>query len=55
MRMIERRQRPGLTLEPREALTVRGNRFRKDLQRQIAAEIRIARAIDLAHAAFTKQ
>jgi len=45
--VIERGQRLRLTLEPREAFAIEGKRFRQDLDRDLAIELCIARAIDL--------
>ena len=44
-----------LALEPRQPLWVAQELLRQQLQRDLAAEARIARAIDLAHAAGTQQ
>ena len=49
--MIERRQRLRLALESRQPLRVAGKRRRQRLQRDVAAQLRVARPIDLAHAA----
>ena len=51
VRMVERRQDACFTLEPREPLRIAGERVRKDLDRDVAAQLRIARAVDLAHPA----
>ena len=53
--MIERRQRLGLALETRQPLGVAGNRRRQRLQRDVAAQRRVARPIDLAHPAGAEQ
>ncbi len=49
--MIQRSGRTRFLLEAREALGIGRNRGGKDLDRHIAPEPRIARAIDLAHPA----
>ncbi len=49
--MIERRQRLRLALETRQPLGIAGQRRRQRLQRHVAAQRRVARAIDLAHPA----
>jgi hypothetical protein len=51
VRGIQRGQRPRFAAEPREALGVVGHRVRQDLQGDIASESRVARPVDLAHAA----
>ncbi len=51
VRMIERSQHLGLTLEPREAVLVIGERRRKRLDCNVALEVRIGGPIYLAHAA----
>ena len=51
VRMIERRQHLRLALEARDAIGIERERVGDDLQRDVATELRIARAIDLAHAA----
>ena len=38
-------------LEPREPIGVGGERLGQDLDRDVAIQLRVARAIDLAHAA----
>ena len=50
--MIQRRERLRLALEPRQAFGVRGERVRQDLDRDLAAQRRVRRPIDLPHAAF---
>lgn len=52
VRMIQRGQRPGFTLEAREPISVVRERFGQDLDRHIPIELRIAGAIHLPHAAF---
>jgi hypothetical protein len=48
--MVERRQDLCFALEAGAAVSVAGKRLREDLDRHGAAETRIGRAIDLAHA-----
>ncbi len=52
--MIERRQRLGLALESRQPLRVAGKRRRQRLQRDVAAQLGVARPMDLAHATGAK-
>jgi hypothetical protein len=49
--VVERRRRPRLLLEARQAPLVRGERLRQDLQRDLAPEPRVARPIHLSHSA----
>ena len=49
--MVERRRDARLALEPRQAIRIAGDAGRQDLDRDVASEARVARAIDLAHAA----
>ena len=49
VRMTERADRPRLQLEAAQALGVRGGVFGQDLDRDVAAEAGIARAVDFAH------
>ena len=51
VRVIERGEHFGFTLEAREPIRIRRDGFGQDLQRDIPLQSRIARAIDLAHAA----
>ena len=51
VRVIQRGEHLRLALEAREAIGVGGERVGEDLQRDVATELRVARAIDLAHAA----
>src|SRR6185369_13740864 len=51
VRVGERRGRPGLELEPSEAVGVRRIDRRERLDRDLAPEPRVARAVDLPHAA----
>src|SRR5262245_9915082 len=52
--MVERGEHPGLTLEPRQTLGVAGERAGQHLDRNVAAELGIASAIHLAHAAHAE-
>ena len=49
--MIEGRKHARLAFEPRQPIGITGEELRQDLDRDIATELRVARAIDLAHAA----
>ena len=51
MWMIERREHPRLALETRQALGIAREDTWEDLDRDIASQFRIARAIHFAHAA----
>ena len=51
VRMVQRREDFGFALEAREALGVRGEDVGQDLDRDLAFQLRVRRAIDLAHAA----
>ena len=53
--MIQRREHLGLALEPRESVRIGDEGLGKDLQRDIATELRIRRAIHPAHAAFAEE
>jgi hypothetical protein len=53
--MVERREHLRLTLEPREAFRVGRENFGEDFQRDVAIELRVARAIDLAHPTAPKR
>src|SRR5207249_4769498 len=55
MGMIQRGERLRLPLEARDALGVAGERFGQDLDRDVAIQLVIAGAIDLAHAARAKR
>ena len=55
VRMIERGQHTRFALESREPLGVCRERARQDLDRHIAPEARVARAVHLAHAAGTER
>ena len=52
VRMIQRGQRLGFALEARQALGIVRERLGQDLDRDVAVQLRIARAIDLSHAPF---
>ena len=52
VRMVERREDFGFALEAREPVGVGRERRRQDLDRDLALQLRVGRAIDLAHAAF---
>ena len=49
--MRERGDGLGFALEPREGRRVRGERVRQDLDRDVAIQLRVARAVHLAHPA----
>ena len=55
VRMVQRRERLRLAVEPRRALRIRGERVRQHFQRDVALQPRIARAIHLSHAAFADE
>jgi hypothetical protein len=50
VRMIEGSEHLRFALESRDAIRIERERFRQHLDGDFAAELRIARAIDLAHA-----
>jgi hypothetical protein len=52
VRMVERRDEPRLTLEPRDPIRIGGELVGKDLDSHLAAELGIPSAVDLAHAAL---
>ena len=54
VRMVERGQQLRLTLETGDAIRITCEGFRQDLQRDLAIQLNIARAIDLAHSARPK-
>src|SRR5262249_50637748 len=54
VRMVERREQLGLPLKPRQALRVGGGLGRQDLDRDLALQPGVGRAIDLPHAAFAQ-
>ena len=51
VRVIERGEEPGLALEAREPLGIGGEGLGQELDRHVAAELRVGGAIDLAHPA----
>src|SRR5450759_2759487 len=51
VRMVERRQHLRFTAQARESIGIGGERVRQNLQRDVAIELGIPRAVDLAHAA----
>ncbi len=51
VRMIERREHLRFAAEPRQAIRIDREDLRQHLQRDVATELRIACAIDLAHPA----
>ena len=53
--MVERGQRFRFALEPRDAFGIAGERFGQNLDRDFAIELRVTRAIDLAHPAGTER
>ena len=55
VRVIERREHLRFPPESREAIRIGRKRVRQDLQRDVAIELRVSRAIDLAHAARADQ
>src|SRR6185503_17521629 len=55
VRMIQRRQQPRLALEPRKAIRIGRETGRQDLDRDVASQLRVARAIHFAHAAHAEQ
>jgi hypothetical protein len=52
--VIERGQHLRFALEAGQSFRISGERGGQDLQRDVAIESRIARAIDLAHSAFAQ-
>src|SRR5713226_4785861 len=54
VRVIQRRERFRFTLKAGDPLGVRDERVRQDLDRHVAIQLRVARFIDLAHAAGPK-
>ena len=55
VRMIQRGEHPRLALEAREPRRVAGDCGRQDLDRDVAPQLRVVCAIDLAHAARAEQ
>ena len=54
VRVVERGERLGLALEPRDALGVGGKGVGEDLQGDVAIEPRVAREIHLTHTTFAQ-
>ena len=50
--MIEGREHARFTLEPGEAVRIGSEGTRQDLNRDVASQLRVARPVDLSHAAF---
>jgi hypothetical protein len=55
VRVVQESRGSGLLLEAAEAIRVRRERRRQDLDRDVAAEARILRAVDLAHPSRTER
>ena len=55
VRVIERRQHARFPLEARQPIGIGGQRPRQHLDRDLAPEARVARPVDLAHAATAEQ
>jgi hypothetical protein len=53
--MIQRRERLCFALEPGNPIAVGGKHIREDFDRDVAVELRIPRAVDLAHSAGTER
>jgi hypothetical protein len=51
VRMIQRCQRPCFSCEPRQSIRVERKRIGEHFDRHVAIQLRVARAIYLAHAA----
>ena len=51
VRVVQARERPGLTAEARDPLAVVGEILGQDLERDVATEPCVVRAVDLAHSA----
>ena len=51
VRVRQRRHRPGLALEARERVGICGHRLRQDLDRDVAVEPGVPRAVHLSHSA----
>jgi hypothetical protein len=54
-RVVERREHLGFATQPRDAVLILGKRLRQDLDRDVAFQLGIARAVDLAHATGTQR
>ena len=50
--MVQRDEDFGFPLEAGQPIGVRRERLGQDLERHVPVELRVARAVDLAHAAF---
>jgi flagellar biosynthesis regulator FlbT len=50
MRLIQRREDLRFPLEPGETIVIAGKKIRQDFDRDVALELGVAGAIDLAHA-----
>ena len=55
MGVIERGERLRLALEPRQAVGIRGEDLRQDLDRHLPIELRVARPLDLPHPACSER
>ena len=55
VRMVERREDLGFPFEPGEAVRVLSKRLGQDFQRDVAIQLRVAGAVDLAHAAAAEE
>src|SRR5262249_59839977 len=55
IRMVECREHLRFPSESRDAVAIEGEGFGQNLQRDVAIELRITRAIDLAHATGANQ
>ena len=55
LRMVQRGEHPRLALEAREPIRIARQRARQDLDRDVAPELRVVRAVHLTHAARAEQ
>ena len=55
VRMIQRREQPGLALESRAPFGIRRERVRQNLDRHLASKLGIPRAVDVPHPARSEQ
>jgi len=55
MRMIERRQDARFTFKAGQAIRVRCEDTRQHLDRDVASQLRVARAIDFAHSSYPEE
>ena len=55
VRMVQRGQHLGFAPEPREPIRIERERFGQDLQRDVAIQLCVARAIHLAHPACAER